>query len=251
MAVTLGKSENIKLFHGDCMKVLENLETDSVDMVMVDLPYGTTQCKWDSILSLEDLWKQYNRVCKKNAAMVFTAAQPFTSYLVMSNPKYFKYSWVWEKSKATGYLNAKKMPMRAHEDICVFYRKPPVYNPQMVAGAPYNKGKAHRPTDVYGEQKSVLVKNDTGLRYPRTVQYFKTAESEGKVLHPTQKPVSLMKYLIETYTNEGQIVLDNTMGSGTTGVACAKSNRSFIGIEMDKNYFDISVNRITNAISNP
>lgn len=251
MAVTLGKPENIKLFHGDCMKVLENLETDSVDMVMVDLPYGTTQCKWDSILSLEDLWKQYNRVCKKNAAMVFTAAQPFTSYLVMSNPKCFKYSWVWEKSKATGYLNAKKMPMRAHEDICVFYRKPPVYNPQMVAGAPYNKGKAHRPTDVYGEQKSVLVKNDTGLRYPRTVQYFKTAESEGKVLHPTQKPVSLMKYLIETYTNEGQIVLDNTMGSGTTGVACVKSNRSFIGIEMDKNYFDISVNRITNAVSNP
>lgn len=250
MAVTLGRSENIKLFHGDCMKVLENLETDSVDMVMVDLPYGTTQCKWDSILSLEDLWKQYNRVCKKNAAMVFTAAQPFTSYLVMSNPKCFKYSWVWEKSKATGYLNAKKMPMRAHEDVCVFYRKPPIYNPQMVAGAPYNKGKAHRPTDVYGEQKSVLVKNDTGLRYPRTVQYFKTAESEGKVLHPTQKPVSLMKYLIETYTNEGQIVLDNTMGSGTTGVACVKSNRSFIGIEMDKNYFDISVNRITNAISN-
>ena len=226
------------------MQLLKNVPDDSVDMILCDLPYGTTQCKWDTVLPMEQLWSEYNRVCKRNAAMVFTAAQPFTSALVMSNPKFFKYTWVWEKSKATGYLNAKKMPMRAHEDICVFYRKPPTYNPQMWQSTPYNKGKAHRPTDVYGEQKSILVKNDTGLRYPRTVQYFKTAESEGKVLHPTQKPLSLFEYLIKTYTNEGELVLDNCIGSGTTAIACMNTGRDYIGMEFEEKYFEIAKNRI-------
>lgn len=235
-----------KIILGDCLEIMKDIPDGSVDMLLVDLPYGTTQCKWDSIIDLKQLWKQYNRICKKNAAMVFTAAQPFTSALIMSNPKNFKYTWVWEKSKATGYLNAKKMPMRAHEDICVFYRKPPVYNPQMTQGEPYNKGSAHRPTDVYGSQVEVLVKNDTGLRYPRTVQYFKTAESEGKksVIHPTQKPLKLFEYLINTYTNEGDLVLDNCIGSGTTAAACINTNRDFIGIELEEKYYHRATERI-------
>lgn len=227
----------IKLFNECCFQALRKVEDNSVDLLLTDLPYGTTNCKWDSPLPLDRLWTEYNRVCKVNAAMIFTSAQPFTSALVMSNPKNFKYTWVWEKSKATGYLNAKKMPMRAHEDICVFYRKPPVYNPQMWQSTPYDKGTAHRPTDVYGKQVATTVKNDTGLRYPRSVQYFKTAESEGKSIHPTQKPVSLMSYLIRTYTNPGSIVLDNAMGVGTTGIAAKSTDRSFIGIEIDEAYF--------------
>ena len=188
------------IIKGDCLEVMKDIPDGSIDMVLCDLPYGTTNCKWDSILPLDKLWEHYNRVTKKNGAIVLTAAQPFTSVLISSNLKNFKYTWVWEKSKATGYLNAKRMPMRAHEDVCVFYRKPPLYNPQMWQSTPYNKGKAHRPTDVYGSQVATLVKNDTGLRYPRSVQYFKTAESEGKVHHPTQKPLSLFEYLMKTYT---------------------------------------------------
>ena len=197
------------LMLGDCLEEMKKIEDNSVDLVLADLPYGTTKCKWDSIIPLEPLWEQYNRVAKINAAMIFTASQPFTSTLVSSNLKNFKYNWVWEKSKATGYLNSKKMPMKAHEDVCVFYRKPPVYNPQMWQ-----------------------------------VQYFKTAESEGKVLHPTQKPLALMEYLVKTYSNEGDMVLDNVMGSGTTCVAAALHNRRFIGIEMDEGYFDIARDRI-------
>lgn len=243
--------ESITLMKGDCLELMDNIADASVDLLLVDLPYGTTQCKWDQIIPFDELWPIYNRIVKKNGAMIFTSTQPFTSVLVGSNIKNFKYTWVWEKSKATGYLNAKKMPMRAHEDICVFYRKPPVYNPQMTQGTPYNKGKAHRPTDVYGKQVSVLVKNDTGLRYPRTVQYFKTAESESKqkLFHPTQKPVALMEYLIKTYSNEGEVVLDNAMGSGTTGIAAINTNRKFIGIEKDPEYFQLAESRIQEALS--
>ena len=223
---------------------MKKIPDASIDLVLVDLPYGTTQCKWDEIIPMEDLWREYSRITKDRSAMVFTASQPFTSVLISSNIKQFKYCWVWEKSKATGYLNAKKMPMRAHEDICVFYKKPPTYNPQMWQSTPYNKGKAHRPTDVYGSQVATLVKNDSGLRYPRTVQYFKTAESEGKVLHPTQKPLALMEYLVKTYSNEADVVLDNAMGSGTTGIAAIKNNRRFIGIELEKKYFDIAKERL-------
>lgn len=229
---------------GDCIDIIKQIPDKSIDMILCDLPYGTTQCKWDTIMPLETLWAQYNRVCKDNAAIVLTAAQPFTSILVVSNIKNFKYNWIWEKSKATGYLNAKKMPMRAHEDVCVFYRKQPTYNAIKTEGTPYNKGKAHRPTDVYGQQVSVLVKNDTGLRNPRTVQYFKTAESEGKVFHPTQKPIALFEYLIRTYTNEGEVVLDNCIGSGTTAIACINTNRKYIGIEKDEQYYKVAVQRV-------
>lgn len=235
-----------KIILGDCLEIMKSIPSQSVDMVLCDLPYGTTKCKWDIIIPFEPLWKEWYRIAKIDAPIVLTASQPFTSVLITSNLKHYKYNWVWEKSKATGYLNAKKMPMKAHEDICVFYRKPPIYNPQMWQSTPYNKGKAHRPTDVYGQQISVLVKNDTGLRYPRTVQYFKTAESEGKALHPTQKPLALFEYLIKTYTNPGDVVLDNCMGSGTTAIAALKTKRKFVGIEKDPKYADICLDRIKN-----
>jgi DNA modification methylase len=233
--------------NNNCLEELPKLEDNSVDLILVDLPYGTTQCKWDEVIPLDKLWLEYNRIAKPNAAMVFTSSQPFTSVLINSNIKNFRYCWVWEKSKATGYLNSKKMPMKSHEDVCVFYRKMPVYNPQMWQSTPYNKGKAHRPTDVYGKQSAVLVKNDTGLRYPRSVQYFKTAESEGKTFHPTQKPIALLKYLIKTYSNKGDVVLDNAMGCGSTGVAAIETGRRFIGMELDAEYFNVASERIWNC----
>ena len=247
------------------------------------------------IIALDPLWEQYRRVLKHNGAMVLTASQPFTSVLVASNLKEYRYNWVWEKSKATGYLNSKRMPMKAHEDVCVFYRKLPTYNPQMVAGTPYDRGKAYRPTGVYGAQgqkrntrrrKDLLelkevelqtlliknslsvdgtkeeqveryiallnpievhVKNTTGLRYPRTVQYFKTAEAEGKVCHPTQKPVRLFEYMIKTYTKEGEIVLDSCAGVGTAALAALRTNRKYICIENDREYYNIMQERIAAA----
>ena len=235
----------MRLWHGDCLTLMKDIDTNSVDMLLVDLPYGTTQCKWDSIISLKDLWIEYNRIIKDNGAMLFHCAQPFTSNLIMSNVKNFKYEWVWEKSKASNYLNAKKQPLRAHESIAVFYRKPPTYNPQMTQGEAYNKGTAKRETEVYGSQRAVEVKS-YGERYPRTVQYFVTAEKEGK-LHPTQKPIALTEYFVKTFSNPGDVILDNTMGSGTTGVACVNLDREFIGIEKDKEYFDIAVERISEA----
>jgi DNA modification methylase len=237
----------IQLIHGDCLEEMKKIADGSIDLVLTDPPYGTTACKWDTVIPFEPMWKQLKRVTKKNGAIVLFGSQPFTSALVMSNPKMFKYEWVWNKSKAVGYLNSKIMPMVAHENILVFSVGKTTYNPQKTTGhKAYNKGKAYRPTDVYGSQKEVLVRNDDGTRYPRTVQYFTTAESEGK-LHPTQKPVALMEYLIKTYTNENETVLDFTMGSGTTGVACKNLNRNFIGIELDANYYEIAKKRICEA----
>lgn len=224
---------------------MKQLPGHSIDMVFCDLPYGTTQCSWDSVIDLGSLWKEYYRIVKTNGAVILTASQPFTSILIMSNIKYFKYCWVWEKSKATGYLNAKKMPLKSHEDVCVFYQKPPTYNPQMVNGEPYSKGTALRSTDVYGKQKVTTVKNIDGKRYPRTNLYFKTAESEGKLIHPTQKPVNLVKYFIKTYSNENDIILDSCMGAGTTAVACMDLRRNYVGFELDKDYYDKSVIRIS------
>ena len=232
------------VYNMDCLDGMESLPCQSVDMILCDLPYGTTQCKWDVIIPFVELWAQYKRIIKDNGAIVLTSAQPFTSLLIASNIELFKYSWVWEKSKATGYLNSKKRPLVAHEDVLVFAKKQTKYNPQMVQGNPYYKGSAYRPTDVYGKQKEILVENKSGLRYPRTVQYFKTAESEGKVYHSTQKPLSLFEYLIKTYTDEGDIVLDNCMGSGTTALACMNTNRHYIGYEKDKKYFNIINQRI-------
>ena len=234
-----------KLIHGDCLNEMSNIEDNSIDMILCDLPYGITQNKWDSVIPLDKLWKEYKRVVKDNGVIVLTSQGIFTAKIILSNEKWFKYKVVWEKSKATNFLNAKKQPLRKHEDICIFYKKQPTYNPQMTQGKPYNKGfRKDQLTGSYGDFTPVEIKSDDGLRYPTDVRYFKTAETEGKVLHPTQKPVALLEYLIKTYTNEGDIVLDNCMGSGSTGVACINTGRNFTGIELDKKYFEIAKSRI-------
>jgi DNA modification methylase len=198
------------------------------------------------MIPLEPMWEQLKRIIKPNGAIVMTASQPFTTTLIASNMKMFRYCWVWKKSKATNFLNAKKQPLRKHEDICVFYKKPPTYKPQMTKGDPYTKGiRKNQLTGSYGDFSAIEVKSEDGMRYPTDVVYFKTAESEGAVLHSTQKPVALMEYLIKTYTNEGETVLDFTMGSGSTGVACKNLNRKFIGIELDEEYFKIAQDRIS------
>ena len=238
----------IKLMQGDCLELMNEIPDQSVDMILCDLPYGTTRNKWDSVLPFADLWREYERLC--NGAIVLTAAQPFTSALVMSNPKLFKYDLVWRKPKGTGHLNAKKQPMRDKEDILVFYRKQPTYNPQFGYGSPYkNKaGKDHAATtsmtDSYGSYTNFRNDSD-GRRYPKQVIEFGVVE-RGTV-HPTQKPVDLMEYLIRTYTNEGETVMDNCMGSGTTGVACVNTGRKFIGMEQDAKYFEIAQKRIHDA----
>lgn len=224
---------------------MKTIPDGSVDMVLTDPPYGTTACKWDSVIPFEPMWEQLKRVTKRNGAIVMTASQPFTSALVMSNVKMFKYCWVWDKvNRPTGHLNAKKMPLRQTEDIAVFYSKPPCYNPQMTQGKPYTATGSKKSSNYGSQVKSTTVCAD-GLRYPRELIRI-AADERGTVgrIHPTQKPVALMEYLIKTYTNEGETVLDFTMGSGTTGVAAKNLNRSFIGIELDETYFSIAQGRI-------
>jgi len=237
----------MKLYKGDCLEVMDRMiaEGVKVDAIITDPPYGTTQCKWDSVIPFKPMWEQLSRIIKPNGAILLFGSEPFSSALRMSNIKNYKYDWVWEKSKATNFLNAKKQPLRAKENILVFYKKQPTYNPQMTKGKSYNKGIRKKQTkdDVYGSFNQTEVKSE-GNRYPRDVLYFKTAETEGKTFHKTQKPVKLMEYLIKTYTNENETVLDFTMGSGTTGVACKNLGRDFIGIEMDDKYFDIAKKRI-------
>ena len=220
-----------RIIEDDCLNILPSIPDKSVDMILCDLPYGTTQNKWDSVIPLDKLWKQYNRIIKDNGVIALTSQGVFTAKLILSNEQYFKYKIVWEKSKSTNFLNAKKQPLRKHEDICIFYKNQPIYNPQMIKGEPYDKGvRKSQLTGSYGDFNPVHVKSD-GLRYPTDIVYFKTAESEGEVFHPTQKPVSLGQYLIRTYTNEGDIVLDNSFGSGSFLVAAIKEKRNFIGIE--------------------
>lgn len=249
MKKRLGGSQNmsVKTFNEDMFDVIDKLDAKSVDLILTDFPYGTlnkSRNDWDKVIDYEKFWKIAKRICKPNAAIISTAAQPFTSYLISTNYNWFKYSLIWEKSKSSGYLNAKKQPLRSHEDIVVFYKQQPTYNPQMTKGNPYDKGKAVRDAVQYGQQtKAVHVKSEEGLRYPRSVIYFKTAENEGK-LHPTQKPISLYEYLIKTYSNEGDVVLDPCMGSGTTGIAAINTNRNFIGIEMNKTFYDIAYKRL-------
>ena len=243
-------TDEYSLLFGDCLERMKEIPDGSVDLILTDPPYGTTQCKWDNVIPFEPMWAELNRIIKPNGAIVLFGSEPFSSLLRCSNLKMFKYDFVWEKSKATGFLNAKKQPLRAHEMIHVFYNKQPTYNPQMAIGASYNKGvrKNQTENDVYGKFNQVEVKSD-GLRYPRTVQFFKTAESEG-AYHKTQKPVALLEYLIKTYTQEGETVLDFTFGSCSTGVACLNTNRKFIGVEMDEGYFDIAKDRIEKALNN-
>lgn len=226
----------IDLRQGDCLELMKDIPDGSVDLILCDLPYGTTQNKWDSVIPFDRLWTEYRRICRKGAAVVLTAAQPFTSALIMSNVEEFKYSWTWRKSKPTGHLNAKKQPMRNTEDVTVFYRHQCLYNPQGVRETDVMVSRTNRGN--YGECSKTTRQTVTG--YPATLLEFATENGE----HQTQKPVALMEYLIRTYTNEGDTVLDNCMGSGTTGVACANTGRNFIGMEMDAEYFEIAKNRI-------
>lgn len=223
------------VFEGDCLEIMKQLPDKSIDMVLCDLPYGTTQNKWDSVIPLGELWQQYRRIVKDDGAIVLTSQGMFTAELMVSNPKMFRYKWIWEKSKSTNFLNAKKQPLRKHEDVCVFYRRQPVYHPQMIDGEPYDKGiRKNQLSGSYGDFQPVHVHSD-GKRYPTDIIYFKTAESEGKVFHPTQKPVELGRYFVRTYTNPGDIVLDNTSGSGSFLVAALLEGRNFIGIEKNEN----------------
>jgi site-specific DNA-methyltransferase (adenine-specific) len=224
------------VIEGDCLEVLKKIPSSSIDMILCDLPYGTTQNKWDSLINLENLWAQYERVITPNGCIALNSQGVFTAKLILSNEKLFKYKITWIKSKPTNFLNAKKQPLRKHEDICIFYKNQPTYNPQMADGEPYTKGiRKDQFTGSYGDFKPVLVESNTGQRYPTDVVYFKTSESEGAVLHPTQKPVELGRYLIRTFTNPGNIVLDNTCGSGSFLVAAVLEQRNFIGIEKNEN----------------
>jgi len=224
---------------GDCLEIMQLMPDSCVDLVLCDLPYGTTQNKWDSVIPLAELWAQYLRIAKPSAAFVLTCAQPFTTAVIASRLDAFKYCWVWKKSKPTGHLNAKKQPMRNTEDIAVFYREQCTYNPQGTKET--NKLVSRTNRGNYGECSKPTVQTVTG--YPTTILEFATENG----VHPTQKPVALMEYLIKTYTDEGDVVLDNTMGSGTTGVACVNTGRYFMGIEQDGKYFNIAKERIQAA----
>jgi len=233
----------IELIQGECLEKMRDIPDGSVDMVLTDPPYGTTQCKWDSIIPLEPMWEQLKRVIKPNGAIVMTASQPFTTTLIASNMKMFKYCWVWEKSRVTGVLNAKRQPLRNVEDVVVFYGKQSTYNPQGVVvcdkeTSTGNTGKGN--SDNYGSV-AVGKYKQTQTGYPKQVIKF---GSVGKTQHPTQKPVALMEYLIKTYTNEDETVLDFTMGSFTTAIACLNTKRSFIGIEKDEHYFQVGKDRL-------
>lgn len=234
----------IRLYHGDCLDVMTAIQKSSVDLVIADLPYGTTKCKWDTQIDLAQLWSQYRRVCKPSAAILLFAQTPFDKVLGCSNLPWLRYEIVWEKTSPTGHLNAKKMPMKAHENILVFYDRLPTYNPQKTAGHTRKTAtRRHDKSELYGEQNMGEVRYDSTERYPRSVITF-PSDKQTSNLHPTQKPVALLEWLVRTYSNEGTIVLDNTMGSGSTGVACKNTRRHFIGIEKDQGYFKVAQQRL-------
>ena len=248
------------LVNADCFDVFPFIEDKSIDAIICDLPYGTTACKWDNIIPFEPLWAQYKRIIKDNGAIVLFGSQPFTSALVMSNPKWFKYELIWEKSNPTGMGQANKRPMKYHEDICVFYLKQPTYNKQMIPRLNksmeqhiINKGKFNVSSKQTGNQQSIAYKEIPADRYSATEKNPSSiikinslrANSKEWCEHPTQKPLALMEWIVKTYTNEGETVLDNTMGSGTTNLACLKLNRKSIGIEKEKQYYDVAVRRLS------
>ena len=231
-----------KIYNEDCLEGMKRIPDGSVDMILCDLPYGTTRNKWDSVIDLDLLWEQYNRIIKDNGAIVLTAQTPFDKVLGVSNLKMLKYEWIWEKSKATGFLNAKRMPLKAHENILVFYKKLPTYNPQMMQGKLHSRGGTGRQSKNYGsyaDTKRII----SNTYFPRDVLKVNWQDSM-KGLHPTQKPVSLCEYFIKTYSNKGDIILDPFIGSGTTAVAAINTERKYIGFEKDDKYFDIAQNRL-------
>ena len=235
-----------KIYNEDCLEGMKRIPDGSVDMILCDLPYGTTRNKWDSIIDLDKLWEQYERVIKECGVVVLTAIQPFTSMLITSNPKLYKYNWIYQKNQGIDPMMAKIRPLNDYEDIVVFYKRKPTYNPQMTYVGVKDKRTTFQDVEVFDENKGSIVykrpKKDSGWRYPKRVVTFKIERG----LHPTQKPVPLFEYLIKTYTNEGETVLDNCMGSGTTAIACLNTNRQYIGFELDETYHKLSLERIEN-----
>lgn len=236
------KLEKNNIYQGDCLELMNGIPDKSVDMVLCDLPYGTTRNKWDIIISFQELWNQYERIIKDNGAIILTSAEPFTSQLVMSNPKMFKYDLIWRKTHPKGHLNARRMPMRGHENILVFYKKPPIYSPIMRKGKFRYKGnKGFDDERCYGKSKPYDNWND--LYYPTSVVEVSNANQNNKI-HPTEKPVKLFEWLIKTYSSEGEVILDNCIGSGTTAIAAINTNRQFIGIELESEYYNLAKERI-------
>lgn len=242
----------IKLLQGDCLELMKDIPDGSIDMILCDLPYGTTACKWDSVIPFELLWEQYKRIIKANGAIVLFGSEPFASMLRISNLKQYRYDWTWDKVTARGHLVAKKRPMAQTESISVFYDKAATYNPQMVKRPPdkieVRKTTEYARTEIMGGISNAPVNKVYDEWYPKTIITISNAGSSVKSVHPTQKPVALMEYLIKTYTNEGETVLDNCMGSGTTGIACLNTGRNFIGMEKDETYFHVAKNRIESCM---
>lgn len=241
--------KKFELWQGDCLELMKNIPDGSVDMVLCDLPYGTTRNKWDSIIPLDRLWEQYKRVIKDNGAIVLFSAEPFTSLLITSNIQWFRYDLIWSKTQGSDFLNANRKPLRSHENICVFYKKQPTYNPQKTDGKPYKAKSGETTSSNFGKfNGNHHTENKDGKRCPLSVLRFSGEHNRGKQ-HPTQKPTDLLEWLIKTYTNECETVLDNSMGSGSCGVACVNTNRRFIGIELDEGYFNIAKKRIEEAVN--
>ncbi len=239
-----GKKE---ILLGDCLELMKDIPNGSIDMILADLPYGTTACKWDTIIPFEPLWEQYERVIKDNGAIVLTASQPFTTSLINSNSKLFRYCLVWDKQRPSGSMLAKKRPLKYHEDIVIFYKKQPAYNPQMTKGKKQKKASGGN-SENYGSIP--IIRYDSDTYYPRSILEFKGCHNMTGKIHPTQKPVELFEYLIKTYTNEGDLVLDNTAGSGTTAIACLNTNRQFIVMEKEQKYYDIILKRVADFNKN-
>lgn len=252
----------INLIQGDCLEKMKQIDDKSIDMILCDLPYGTTACKWDEIIPFDKLWEQYNRIIKDNGVIVLFSSEPFTSKLISSNINNFKYKWIWEKQKASNFMLAKKQPLKNYEEVCVFYNSQCTYNPQLQELTEEGKKRNNRTqngnknnlTDtVYGDMTDIKVMNYKGKTqgYPKMIVKFNTVvnnQFKKCLVHPTQKPIDLLEYLINTYTNEGQTVLDNTMGSCSTGIACINTRRNFIGIELDNTYFETCKNRVNEHI---
>jgi len=237
-----------KIYNEDCLIGMQRIPDGSVDCIICDLPYGTTACAWDTIIPFEPLWEQYKRIRKPNAPILLFGSEPFSTMIRMSNLKEFRYDWIWDKQNVTGFMNAKKMPLKCHEVVSVFYESAPIYNPQMVKGKPNHvKNVSHDQTGSVEHYNGMARKNyfkeDPTLHYPRSIISI-NRESRNDHLHPTQKPVDLIRYLIRTYTNEGETILDNCMGSGTTAIACHREKRHFIGFELNKKYYDKALKRI-------
>lgn len=246
MRIGVTHISNFELYNGDCLQVMDELieQGVKVDMVLCDLPFGVTKYKWDVIIPFDEMWDKIHKITKPCSAILLFGNEPFSSALRLSNKKNYKYDWVWKKTKAQGFLNAKKMPLKDYECISTFYQKPPTYNPQGLIEGDFNNfrpSKLGKGEDVYGTEKEFGASKYTN--YPKQIIEFANVSSRNNV-HPTQKPVELLEYLIKTYTNEGELILDFTMGSGSTGVACRNTNRQFIGIELDEKYFKIAQERI-------